>query len=60
MDPLSNLYERLRQSASAPPVPVEPPMLEDWLRFWNDADTEVGNLRNFEHWLSRRRGSSEW
>jgi hypothetical protein len=58
MDPLTTLYERLRQSASPPPAPVEPPALEDWLRFWNDEDTELGNLRNFEHWLSRRRAAS--
>jgi hypothetical protein len=33
-------------------LPDEPPQLEDWLRYWNDEDTDLGNLRNFEHWLA--------
>lgn len=58
MDPITSLYVRLQQSqgglASAPkPVYPEPPRLEDWLRYWDDNDTDLGNLRNFEHWLSR-------
>lgn len=55
MDPLTTLYERLRQrgNGSALGCIDQPPLLEDWLRYWNDADTEIGNLRNFEHWLSR-------
>jgi hypothetical protein len=36
-------------------LPEEPPLLEDWLRFWNDEDTDLGNLRNFEHWMTRVR-----
>jgi hypothetical protein len=53
MDPLTTLYERLRQRAGSAPSCVEqPPLLEDWLRYWNDQDTDLGNLRNFEHWLS--------
>lgn len=60
MDPLTNLYERLRQQAALPANqnriwPDEPPQLEDWLRYWNDEDTDLGNLRNFEHWMSRAR-----
>jgi hypothetical protein len=58
MDPLTNLYDRLRQRAAAnkgAPWPEEPPRLQDWLRFWNDEDTDIGNLRNFEHWMSRSR-----
>jgi hypothetical protein len=39
------------QSATAEPAPH----LEDWLRYWNDDDTDLGNLRNLEHWLSRSR-----
>jgi hypothetical protein len=54
MDPLTTLYERLRQTANPQSSSLEPPILEDWLRFWNDEDSELGNLRNFEHWLSRR------
>jgi hypothetical protein len=54
MDPLTTLYERLRQRVGRVPSCVEqPPLLEDWLRYWNDTDTDLGNLRNFEHWLSR-------
>jgi len=69
MDPLTNLYDRLRQRAAhtvplaVPPGatripaawPEEPPLLDDWLRFWNDEDTDLGNLRNFEHWMARVR-----
>lgn len=55
MDPLTSLYSRMREVGSAANSgwPQEPPSLEDWLRYWNDDDTELGNLRNFEHWLSR-------
>ena len=54
MDPLTTLYERLRQRAGQSPDCIEqPPLLEDWLRYWNDEATNLGNLRNFEHWLSR-------
>lgn len=60
MDPLTNLYDRLRQRAAQNATrtavwPEEPPLLEDWLRFWNDEDTDLGNLRNFEHWMARVR-----
>ncbi|MFL6549408.1 MAG: hypothetical protein ACJ8OJ_11985 [Povalibacter sp.] len=58
MDPLTNLYDRLRQQATeskATVWPEEPPCLQDWLRFWNDEDTDIGNLRNFEHWMARSR-----
>ena len=54
MDPLSSLYERLRQLSSTPSdIPGDPPTLEDWLHYWNDEDTDLVNLRNFEHWLAR-------
>ena len=50
MDPLTNLYDRLRERAGgATAWPEEPHLLQDWLRFWNDEDTDIGNLRNFEH-----------
>ena len=56
MDPLTNLYDRLRDRTGAGGNwPEEPPQLRDWLRFWNDEDTDLGNLRNFEHWISRAR-----
>lgn len=58
MDPLTNLYDRLRQQSAAganASWPEEPPRLQDWLRFWNDEDTDLCNLRNFEHWMSRPR-----
>lgn len=68
MDMLSAPYEELRQRLTLAAVTVaqrswpgesvtaEPaPQLEDWLRYWNDGDTDLGNLRNFEHWLSRSR-----
>ena len=59
MDPLTNLYERLRQIDGAAKIPAEPPQLEDWLRYWNDEDSDLGNLRNFEHWLARGAQSSQ-
>jgi len=58
MDPLTHLYQRLRHAAGAMEIPAEPQQLEDWLRYWNDEDSDLGNLRNFEHWLSRSSTSS--
>jgi hypothetical protein len=53
MDPLTHLYQRLREPNRAPTEELE--QLEAWLRFWNDSDTDLGNLRNIEHWLARNR-----
>lgn len=36
-------------------TPVLTPPLEDWLRYWDDGVTDLGNLRNLDHWLSRSR-----
>jgi hypothetical protein len=58
MDPLTHLYERLRQSPAHATI-EPPPALEDWLQYWNDEDTDRGNLRNFEHWLTVRAERSE-
>jgi hypothetical protein len=55
MDPLTQLYERLRAEVPGAPIPVEPPSFADWMQYWNDDDSEIGNLRTFEHWLSRRK-----
>ena len=58
MDILCSLSNRLRElsrSESAREAQFEPPMLEDWLRFWNDDDSDLGNLRNLEHWLHKAR-----
>jgi hypothetical protein len=54
MDPLTQLYQRLRSQAPGGHFPVEPPSFEEWMKYWNDDDSELGNLRTFEHWLSRR------
>jgi hypothetical protein len=55
MDPLTQLYERLRAEVPGASIPAEPPSFEDWMQYWNDEDSEIGNLRAFEHWLSRRK-----
>jgi hypothetical protein len=53
MDPLTQLYERFRaQTPGARFMPPEPPAVEAWLDYWNDDDSDLGNLRSFEHWLS--------
>jgi hypothetical protein len=57
MDPLTQLYERLRTQVPPSQLPAEPPSFEEWMKFWNDEESELGNLRSFEHWLSRRRGN---
>jgi len=58
MDLLCSLSSRLRelskQRPSGQPEFVPPP-LEEWLRFWNDDDSDLGNLRNLEHWLQKSR-----
>jgi hypothetical protein len=54
MDPLTQLYERFRTQAPDARIPrLEPPAIEQWLEYWNDDDTDLGNLRTFEHWLSQ-------
>lgn len=59
MDPLTNLYTRLRDQLNGepdcPPWSVEPPELEAWMSYWDDSDSTFGNLHRFEHWLSRAR-----
>jgi surface antigen len=37
------------------------PTLEQWLQYWNDADTDFGNVTNIQHWieLARRTGSRQ-
>jgi hypothetical protein len=54
MDPLTQLYERLRATAPRAALPIEPPCFDEWLKCWNDDDSEMSNLRAFEHWLSHR------
>jgi hypothetical protein len=27
------------------------PTLAEWLKYWNDADTDFSNLSNLAHWL---------
>ena len=53
MDPLAQLYERLRAQWPPRRLPLEPSAVEDWLEYWNDDQSEIANLRTFEHWLSR-------
>jgi hypothetical protein len=57
MDPLTQMYERLRlQVPSAPTqAQADPSLIAAWLEYWNDDDTDLGNLRTFEHWLSQVR-----
>lgn len=54
MDPLTSLYERLRAQATPGTFPLDPPSYDEWLQYWDDDDSDLGNLRNFEHWLERR------
>lgn len=54
VDPVIQLYERLRARTTADQAQIEPPSLLEWMQYWNDDDSEIGNLRRFEHWLSRR------
>jgi len=62
MDPVNVLTQRLRHFAdSLHAVGVKefvPPTLEEWLEFWDDDDSDIGNLRNLEHWLSMHRSSN--
>ena len=61
MDPVYVLTQRLNQFSecmrAAGVGNVEAPSLEDWLTFWNDDDTTVGNLQNLDHWLDLARRS---
>jgi hypothetical protein len=40
-------YARLIGSAAS-----NPPAVEEWLRFWNDGESDLANLENLDHWLS--------
>ena len=61
MDPLTQMYQRLRAAqVPGPRISIEPPAIEQWLEFWNDDDTDLGNLRTFEHWLSQKWGHSSF
>ena len=53
MDPLTQLYERLRATAPPSGFPANPPSLDEWMKYWDDEQSEFVNLRTFEHWLSR-------
>jgi hypothetical protein len=55
MDPLTQLYERLQLQVPGTKAPTDPSLIEAWLDYWNDDDTDLGNLRTFEHWLSQVR-----
>jgi|GEM_PF-2414524 hypothetical protein len=46
---LKILAESGGESASFMPLP------QQWLEYWNDADSVAGNLRKVEHWLQRAR-----
>jgi hypothetical protein len=53
-DPAMQLYARLRARETAGQAPADPPSLREWMQYWNDDDSAIGNLRTLEHWLSRR------
>ncbi len=59
MDPVHALTQRLTHFAdcmhATGAAEFVPPTLEEWLEFWDDEDTAIGNLRNLEHWLSTNR-----
>jgi hypothetical protein len=59
MDPVNVLTQRLRHFADSLHAvggkEFVPPTLEEWLEFWDDDDSDVGNLRNLEHWLTTHR-----
>jgi hypothetical protein len=35
------------------------PTLEQWLKYWNDADTDFGNLKNIRHWIDLARETQQ-
>lgn len=59
MDPVHALSQRLKQFSDYLQATggrnLPPPTVEDWLQFWNDDDTTVGNLQHIDHWLSLAR-----
>jgi len=59
MDPVNVLSQRLRHFADSLHAlgakEFVPPTLEEWLEFWDDDDSDIGNLRNLEHWLKMNR-----
>lgn len=63
MDPIYVLNQRVRYFSEClkgtPAANASPPTVEDWLHYWNDDDTDLGNLRNIEHWLSAGKAQRE-
>jgi hypothetical protein len=55
MDPLMQMYERLRLQVPGAKISADASLIEAWLEYWNDDDTDLGNLRTFEHWLAQVR-----
>jgi hypothetical protein len=54
-DRRSSLAERLRLQVPGANISADASLIEAWLEYWNDDDTDLGNLRTFEHWLSQVR-----
>jgi hypothetical protein len=48
----TRLLKAQASNAGSPIVPAVPD-LQQWLEYWNDADTVSGNLRKMNHWLQR-------
>lgn len=44
----NNFAQQLRRLPQRAPFEVN-----QWLHYWNDADSTAGNLRKLEHWLQR-------
>jgi len=59
MDPVHVLTQRLTHFAECLQATgakeFVPPTLDEWLEFWDDDESDIGNLRNLEHWLSAKR-----
>lgn len=45
----------LKAQTDAAGVDTSTPDLQQWLEYWNDAESVATNLRKVEHWLQRAR-----
>jgi len=57
MDAEISLSDRPQFSAAQASALSHTPTLEQWLEYWNDADTDFGNLKNICHWIELARRS---
>ena len=53
MDAEISLSETSNAFALRAKAVADTPTLAEWLKYWDDSDTDFGNLINLQHWLQQ-------